>query len=92
MLKSLFQFLSKLVGNGAARVLTGAGLSVASYAAIATACTAALTAAVNSFNGLGSDLANIVLLCGVGESISIIGAALLTRAAIQAANLGLTKT
>jgi len=92
MLKSLFQFLSKLVGNGAARVLTGAGLSVVSYAAISTACIAALSAAVNNFNNLGTDVLNIVLLCGVGETISIIGAALLTAAAIRSGSLGITKT
>lgn len=92
MLKALGSFLTKLVGKSGATILTGAGLSIASYAAITTAATTALTVAVNSFSGLGSDLANIVLLCGVGQSISILGAAILTRAAIQSANLGLTKT
>jgi len=91
-MRSLFSFFRRLFGSGIATFLTGAGLSVASYTAIAAACTAALSAAVTSFDGLGSDVANIVLLCGVGQSISIIGAAMLTRAAIQSANVGVTKT
>jgi len=84
--------LQKTLGNSAARVLTGAGLSVASYGAITVAITAALSALTSSFSGLSSGMLNIILLSGAGEAISIIGAAMLTRAAINSATVGLTKT
>ena len=84
--------LEKVLGNGAARVLTGAGLSVAGYAAITVAITAALAALTSSFSALPSAMLNIILLSGAGQAISIIGAAMLTRAAINSAAVGLTKT
>jgi len=84
--------LQKTLGNSAARVLTGAGLSVASYGAITVAISTALAALTSSFSALPSAMLNIILLSGVGQAISIIGAAMLTRAAINSATVGLTKT
>jgi len=84
--------LQKTLGNSAARVLTGAGLSVASYGAITVAISTALSALTSSFSALPSAMLNIILLAGVGQAISIIGAAMLTRAAINSATVGLTKT
>jgi len=84
--------LQKTLGNSVARVLTGAGLSVASYGAITVAITAALSALTSSFSALPSAMLNIILLSGCGQAISIIGAAMLTRAAINSAAVGLTKT
>lgn len=84
--------LEKVLGNSAARVLTGAGLSVASYGAITVAITASLGALTSSFSALPSAMLNIILLSGAGQAISIIGAAMLTRAAINSAAVGLTKT
>lgn len=91
MLKMFFQFFEKFIGKSGAMFLTGAGLSVASYAAIATAATTALNGATNAFGGLGGELAAIVYMCGVGQAVSIIGAAMLTKAAIQSASLGIMK-
>lgn len=92
MFKRLFDLLSRLLGNGAARVLSGAGLSLASYAALSAAVLGALNGVVSAFSHVSADIANLVLLFGVGEAISIIGAAMLTRVALQSATLGLTRS
>jgi hypothetical protein len=92
MFKRIFDLLSKLLGNGAARVLSGAGLSLASYAALSAAVLAALNGVAGAFANVSADVANLVLLFGVGESISIIGAAMLTRVALQSAALGITRS
>lgn len=81
MLKSLFTFLEKLLGNSAARFLIGGGFALASYAAVTTAVTGALNATQGYIGGFGGDLLKIVLLAGVSDALTLIGAALLTRAA-----------
>ena len=92
LLASAGTLLTKIVGRSGATMLLGSGLSVASYAAIATATTAALTSAVGFMGQMPAAMLQLVLLSGAGQALSIVGAALLTRAAIQAASLGLTKT
>lgn len=81
MLRNLFSFLEKLLGNSAARFLFGGGFALASYAAITTAVTGALNATQGYIGGMGGDLLKIVLLAGVSDALTLIGAALLTRAA-----------
>lgn len=81
MLRSLFAFLEKLLGNSAARFLYGGGFALASFAAITTAVTASLNAAQGYIGGFGGDLLKIVLLAGVSDALTLIGAAMLTRAA-----------
>lgn len=84
MLKRLFAFLEKLLGNSVARVLYGGGFALASYAVLTTAILGALNATKGYIGGFGGDLLKIVLLAGVSDALSIIGAALLTRAAWEA--------
>lgn len=91
MFGRLAALLAGLFGNSLARILTGAGLSLASYAALSTAISVMLNTLVASFSNLSTDLANMVLLMGVGQAISIIGAAMLTRAGLAAASLGLKR-
>lgn len=81
MLKSLFKFLERLFGNSIARVLYGGGFALASYAVLTTAILGALNATKGYIGGFGGDLLKIVLLAGVSDALTIIGAALLTRAA-----------
>lgn len=81
MLRSLFSFLEKLLGNSAARFLYGGGFALASYAAVTTAVTTSLNAAEGYIGGMGGDLLQIVLLAGVSDALTLIGAAILTRAA-----------
>lgn len=83
-MRSLFAFLEKLLGNSAARFLVGGGFALASYAAITTAVTGALNATQGYIGGFGGDLLKIVLLAGVSDALTLIGAALLTRAAWNA--------
>ena len=91
LLSSAGTLLTKVVGRSGATVLLGSGLSLASYAAIATATSAALASAVSFLGAMPQAMLQLVLLAGTGQALSIIGAALLTRAAINAASLGITK-
>jgi hypothetical protein len=84
LLKRLFAFLEKLLGNSVARVLFGGGMALASFAVLTTAITGALNATQGYIGGFGGDLLKIVLLAGVSDALTIIGAALLTRAAWEA--------
>lgn len=81
MLKSLFSFLEKLLGNSASRFLIGGGFALGSYAAITVAVTGALNAAEGYIGGMGGDLLQIVLLAGVSDALTLVGVAILTRAA-----------
>lgn len=92
MFKGLGSLGRRLLGESGARMLAGAGISVASYAALAAALTAALSGATSTFSGVPSIAANLMMMCGVGEALSIIGAAMMTKAAMQSSALGLTKT
>lgn len=87
-MKSLLQ---SLFGDAIARMLSGAGMSVVSFAAILPVVTAALNLCASSIGGLPSDVASLMLLSGAGECVSIIGSATLTRMAINAAQVGITK-
>ncbi|KFN42139.1 hypothetical protein N789_14650 [Arenimonas oryziterrae DSM 21050 = YC6267] len=84
--------MRKLLGSSGARLLTSMGISVASYAGLTVAMTAALNAVAAGVGGLPSAVANIMLLMGFGQALSIIGAAFMTKAAIQSSSLGFTKT
>lgn len=91
MLKSLYLLLSDLLGNSFARILSGAGLSMVSFAGITAVVTTALNLVVTYVQGLTGAVAQIVLLLGTGHALSIIGAALLTRAAMSSAGIGFKK-
>lgn len=91
MLKSLFLLLKGLIGESFARVLSGAGLSMVSFAGITAVVTGALTLAVQYVNGISGAMLQIVLLLGTGHALSLIGAALLTRAAMTSAGIGFKK-
>lgn len=81
-----------LLGEAGARILTGGGLALASYAALSTVVTAMLNQAVSAFANLPANIAGAVLASGCGEALSIVGAAMLTRVALQSSMLGLTRT
>lgn len=83
--------LQSLFGDALARVLSGAGMSVLSVAAILPIVTAALNLCASHMSGLPSDVASLMLLSGAGESVSIIGSAVLTRVAVNAAQVGISK-
>lgn len=84
--------LSSLLGTAAARVLTGAGLGLATFAALTPLVLSALGAVSTHFNGIASNVANVMLLSGFGLGVTMIGSAMLTRVAIDAGKVALTKT
>ncbi|MFK3847850.1 MULTISPECIES: DUF2523 domain-containing protein [Bacteria] len=87
----LAAFLTSLLGNALARVLTGAGLGLATGAALLPLVRTALNLIVQKFNGMGADLANVMLLSGAGEAITIIGSAIVTRVVIDAGKVAVQK-
>jgi hypothetical protein len=91
----MFSFLKvllvSLLGNSIARMLTGAGLAVVSYAAIAPLILSALNQAASGINGIGGDMLQVCNLWGFGQAVSIIGSAMMTRGVIKAGTMGLTK-
>lgn len=68
-------------------LLLGAGLAIVTYVGLSPLVEAGLDAAVSKLTGSGlPDVAlQLALLSGLGEALSIIGSAILTRLAISAA-------
>lgn len=89
MLRSLFVFLRRFGGNLFANVLVGAGLGVVSYAGFTAAILTALAVVQSYFGGVAADMLNVMLMCGVGSALSMIGSALLVRAAIASAGIAI---
>lgn len=87
----LAAFLTSLLGNGIARLLTGAGLGLATGAALLPLVKAALNLIVQKFSGIGADLANVMLMCGAGEAITIIGSGIVTKVMIDAGKVAVQK-
>lgn len=91
MLRSLKLFLKGLFGGVIANSLVGAGVGLISYGAITLAITTALGVVQSYVGGLTADVFGVVMLLGFGEALSMIGTALLIRAAIASAGIGLGK-
>lgn len=91
MLKWLSIFLKNLFGDGVARVLGGAGLSLVTGAVALPLITTALNTAVAKIGGIGGDVLNVALLFGFGEALSIMGTAMVTRAAMGATRVGIKR-
>lgn len=88
MFAALGELLTGLLGGLLARVLIGAGMGVVTYGVLTTAVAAGLNAMVAQFGGMPADMLNLLLLSGVGQGLSIIGAAMTARAAMRAASVG----
>jgi len=91
MLKWLSLLLKNLLGDGVARVLGGAGLSLVTGAVALPLITTALNTAVSAIGGIGGDVLGVALLFGFGEALSIMGTAMLTRAAMGATRVGIKR-
>lgn len=83
--------LQSLFGDALARILSGAGLSVISYAAITPVVLGALDLVATRINGLAADVASLALMSGTGEAMTIVGSAIMARMAINAAGVGVGK-
>lgn len=78
-------------GNLFANLLVGGGLGLISYGGISLAITTALTVVQSYVGGLTADAFGVVMLMGFGQALSMIGSALLVRAAIASAGVGIGK-
>lgn len=83
----IYGFITWMLGNAAARVLTGAGLGLISFSILDGIINTFLDNAVSSLSGLPQLTIALLGLAGVGTGISIVGGALLTAAAIKSASL-----
>lgn len=92
MFAKLYLMLSSLLGSLGARVLTGAGISIASYALILPVIVTALTVADNAFTGLPSAIVQLLAMSGVGSAFSIIASALIAKTAMDSQQIGFLKT
>ncbi|WP_127158975.1 DUF2523 family protein [Xanthomonas arboricola] len=83
--------LQSLFGDSIARMLSGAGLSVISYAAVTPVVLGALNLVASRMSGLPADAASLALMSGAGHAMTIIGSAIMARMAINSAGVGIGK-
>lgn len=90
----LYGVIAWAMGGAIARFLVGAGLSLVIFVGIEAGVTALLDMSVAAIAGLQADVLQLALLSGIGEAISIIGAAILSRVALAMAGnvAGLKRT
>ncbi|WP_314103922.1 DUF2523 domain-containing protein [uncultured Stenotrophomonas sp.] len=84
-------FLVSLLGNSLARVLTGAGLGLATGAALLPLVRIALNKIPQLWGGIAADMSNILLMSGIGEALTMIGSAFVTKVMIDAGKVAVTK-
>jgi len=84
--------LVQLLGTAAARVLTGAGLALVTFASLTPLVLSALNAAAQATNGIPSTILQLILLSGIGEALTAMGSAVLTRVVINSAQLAIKKS
>lgn len=87
----LATLLRNLFGDSVARVLGGAGISIVTGAILMPLVSGALNSAAAAIAGIGGDMLQVMLLGGIGEILSITGAAMMTRMALASTKLGLKK-
>jgi len=83
-MSSLATFLMAISGSLAARVLTGLGIGIVSYAAISTLIATVNELVIANFNSLGSFALKIVNLAGGGQAVAIICAAFVVKGSLMA--------
>lgn len=84
--------LASLLGTAVSRLLVGAGLGVATFASVTPLVLSALNSAASAMAGVGGAALQIALMSGLGEALSAIGSAMLTRLAIESAKIAITKS
>lgn len=81
----LYGLLSWMAAGLVQRVLVGAGITLVVFTGTESMVESALNSIGAKFGALPSTVAQIAMLAGVGEFLTLLGAALLTRLAIDAA-------
>lgn len=94
MIQMFYGLLQWFARGGVASFMVGAGLTAVTAVGMDALLTHFLQLASSNMGALVGAALQIALLSGVGEFVSIIGSALLTRAALVAAtkSLGLIKS
>ena len=87
----LVTLLTSLLGSAAARVLTGAGLGLVTFAGLTPVVLSALNLLRDKVGGMTGEIAQLCLLSGIGVGLSMIGSAIMTRVAIEAGKVALKK-
>lgn len=77
-------FLLAITGSVVSRAVVALGFGIFSYAALTAAVTAVLASAQGYFSQIPLATLQIINLGGIGESLGIIAAALITNASLQA--------
>lgn len=85
MVNLLISLGTWLFGSALARVLTGAGLALGTYAVLEPLLNHALALVISSFGGLLPEMAAIIWIAGVGEAVAALSSAMTARMAVQAA-------
>lgn len=73
------------------RLLVGAGLTLFGYGAFVSLLNFALEQVNQALGGMAADALNVLLLGGLGDILSIIGSAMLTRVSLLAGIAGLAR-
>ena len=79
------------MGGLISRALVGAGLTLVGYAAFVPLLQRGLQQINNALAGMAADMLQVLLLGGLGDVLSIIGSALLTRVSLLAGLAGLAR-
>lgn len=91
MFSSLKLLLAALLGKSIGRMMAGAGLGFASFAAMAAAINGALSVVSGYLGGLTADMAAIIGMSGAGTALSMVGSAVLARNAIRSQVVALAR-
>lgn len=92
MMTLLMGGLAALASSLVIRALLGAGLSIASYVWVGSAIETLLGNVAAAWGGMPAAVVQLIALGGAGQALSIVGAALLARAAIVAAQTAIKVT
>jgi len=87
---SLRSMINMSLRGSLGRMLKGGGLALLSYGVLTVAITNALVLLIQNLQATPADMLNFLRLCGVGDALSIVGAAILTRNAFNAKMIGVT--
>lgn len=87
----LLSVLKWAMGGLIARMLVGAGLTLVGYVSFVPLVMTGLNQLNSALGGLPADMLQVLLLGGLGEVLSIIGSAMLTRVSLLAGLAGLAR-
>lgn len=84
-------FAAAFLGSAGSRVMTGAGLALATFTLLTPLVLAALNLAASHMSAVPAGMAALIIRSGLGITLSAIGSAMMTRVGIEAALVGIKK-